>query len=180
MINGPIPGESLTGEPKGHNWERPPQIVDPEEAILMHLSRLQDEDKMNIVLDALEFGEIDLYTLTQGIMRSAVANGVHTVDVGLIAAPLVHEFIKQTADAVGVEYDDGINIDKKREDAQSNRSALKARKKLKEMGVRPSESFDREEDEVVETLEEVVEEVTEEPKKPTKRGLGARPVKGEK
>lgn len=172
MIDGPIPGESLTKEPKGYNWERPPEIVDPEEAILMHITRLQDEDRMNTVLDALEFGMVDLYTLTKGIMRSAVANGIHSIDVGLIAAPIVHEFIKQTADAVGVEYDDGINQDKQREKDQYNRMLLKARQKLDKMDIGPA-NFQR--DDVVE--EDAVEEVMEfEPQEdmPMKKGLGAR------
>ena len=173
MIDGPIPGESLTKEPKGYNWERPPEIVDPEEAILMHITRLQDEDRMNTVLDALEFGMVDLYTLTKGIMRSAVANGIHSIDVGLIAAPVVHEFIKQTADAVGVEYDDGINQEKQKEKDQYNRAMLMAKKKLDSMDLTPAGDFQR--DDVVE--EDAVEEVMEfEPQEevPVKKGLGAR------
>lgn len=174
MIDGPIPGESLTKEPKGFNWERPPEIVDPEEAILMHITRLQDEDRMNTVLDALEFGMIDLYTLTKGIMRSAVANGIHTIDVGLIAAPVVHEFIKQTADSLGLEYDDGINQDKQREKDQHNREVLKARKKLEEMNLTPSEDFERDTEVEVESFEDVVEVDSQTEEMPVKKGLMVR------
>ena len=180
MINGPIPGESLTKEPKNYAWERPPEVTDPEEAIMMHISRLQNEDRMNTVLDALEFGMVDLQTLVKGIMRSAVANGVHTIDVGLIAAPIVHEYIKQTADALDIEYDDGINIDKKREKDSQMRTALMARKKLKSMDITPSKTFERDdvvEDNAAETVMEV-ENVQE--TKPKGKGLGARPSKGMK
>jgi len=180
MINGPIPGESLTKEPKNYAWERPPEVTDPEEAIMMHISRLQNEDRMNTVLDALEFGMVDLQTLVKGIMRSAVANGIHTIDVGLIAAPIVHEYIKQTADALDIEYDDGINIDKKREKDSQMRTALMARKKLKSMDITPSKTFERDdvvEDNAAETVMEV-ENVQE--AKPKGKGLGARPSKGMK
>jgi hypothetical protein len=180
MINGPIPGESLTKEPKNYAWERPPEVTDPEEAIMMHISRLQNEDRMNTVLDALEFGMVDLQTLVKGIMRSAVANGVHTIDVGLIAAPIVHEYIKQTADALDIEYDDGINIDKKREKDSQMRTALMARKKLEKLDLTPKETFERDdvvEDDAVETIMEE-QEVPEE--KPMSKGLGARPSKGDK
>lgn len=180
MINGPIPGESLTKEPKNYAWERPPEIVDPEEAIMMHISRLQNEDRMNTVLDALEFGMVDLQTLVKGIMRSAVANGIHTIDVGLIAAPIVHEYIKQTADALDIKYDDGINIDKKREKDSQMRTALMARKKLDAMDLTPSKTFER--DDVVEedAAEEVMEVESIQEEKPMKKGLGARPNKGDK
>jgi hypothetical protein len=176
MINGPIPGESLTGEPKNYAWERPPEITDPEEAILMHITRLQSEDRMNTVLDALEFGMIDLQTLVKGIMRSAVANGVHTIDVGLIAAPIVHEYIKQTADAVGIEYDDGINLEKKKEKDQAMRSSLMAQKKLKSMGIESDKSFERD-DVVEEDAAETVMEVQPVEEKPQRKGLGVRPMK---
>lgn len=173
MIDGPIPGESLTHEPKGFNWERPPEIVDPEEAIMMHISRLQNEDKMNTILDALEFGMVDLYTLTKGIMRSAVASGVHSIDVGLIAAPVVHEYIKQTADALDIEYDDGINQDEKREKDKQMRASLMAAEKLKKMDMEPSGDFER--DSMVE--EDAEEKIMEEefiPEEPKGKGLMSR------
>lgn len=176
MINGPIPGESLTGEPKGYAWERPPEITDPDEAIIMHLSRLQDEDRMNTVLDALEFGMVDLSTLVKGIMRSAVANGIHTIDVGLIAAPLVHQFIKRTADELKIDYDDGVNKEQLKEEDDYNRQLLRAKKQLEEMGYSGDESFER--DDVVE--EDAAETIQSETVESTpKKGLMSRPNKGE-
>ena len=87
QFNAPIPGQSLTTEPKGFPWERPPEIVDPEEAIQMHLTRLSDPKKLSAVLDLIELEGLDVYTLTKGIMRGAVAGGIHSIDVGLIVAP---------------------------------------------------------------------------------------------
>ena len=40
QFNGPIPGQSLTEPPGKHRYERPPEIVDPQEALDMHLSRV--------------------------------------------------------------------------------------------------------------------------------------------
>lgn len=174
MIDGPIPGESLTHPPKNYNWERPPEITDPEEAIIVHLSRLQDEDRMNIVLDALEFDALDLTTLVKGMMRSAVANGIHNIDVGLIAAPVVHEYIKQTAESLDIEFDEGLGVEEEREKQANTRTTLMAQKKLKKLKMEPDEEFDR--DEVVEEgVSEEAMEVTPEKSKGSGKGLGSRP-----
>ena len=177
MISAPIPGESLTTKPKNFPWERPPEVTDPEAAILMHITRLQDEDRMNSVLDALEFGEIDLKSLVKGLMRSAVSNGIHTIDVGLIAAPVVHEFIKQTAEALDIEYDEGFTTEKEREKTHSNRAVLMAKKELKAMGITEQKPFDRDTVEEEVSLEDVTDFEEEETvmEEPVRKGLGARP-----
>jgi len=150
-MNAPIPGESLTGAPKAHAWERPPEMVDPEEVIQMHIMRLQDEDRMNAVLDALEFEAVDLYTLVKGLMRSAVANGIHSIDLGLLAAPVVHEYIKQTAEALDIEFDEGLSRDKDRKKSDDMRAVMKAKKMLKGMDMEP-EPFNR--DDIEESSDE--------------------------
>lgn len=175
MMNAPIPGQSLTTPPKSFPWERPPEITKPEAAIMMHITRLQDEDRMNAILDAMEFGEIDLQTIVKGIMRSAVASGIHTIDVGLIAAPVVHEFIKQTADKLNIEYDEGFATEKEREKAAKNRASLLAQKKIKKMGLLDKKPFNRDDVEEEVTLEEVTEFEDTGQDKVKPKGLGARP-----
>jgi hypothetical protein len=160
----PIPGQSLTGRPKNYPWERPPEITDPEVATQMHLMRLSEPKRLSTLFDALEFGVTDLYTLVKGIMRSAVANGIHTVDVGMIAAPVVHEFVKQAADKAGIEYDDGLDDGTEEQQRKRMRAALMAQKKLQKMDIKPP---------VPKQEEEPMEEtVVEEP--PKRRGLMAR------
>lgn len=129
----PIPGESLTSAPKAAPWERPPEIVDPEEAIEMHLSRLSDPERMQSVVDALELG-VDIKSLTTGLLRSAVANGIHTVDVSLLVAPVVHEFIKKTAEDAGIEYDEGLVDEENEKSRRRQIEHAKAKRKLKKAG----------------------------------------------
>ena len=105
---GPIPGQSLTTAPKAYPWERPPEITDPEEAMQYHLDRLSQPDNLGTLLDLVELEDMDVYTITKGLMRGAVANGIHTIDVGLLVAPVVHEFVKQAAVAYGLTPDDGF------------------------------------------------------------------------
>lgn len=130
-LSAPIPGESLTGAPRNYPWERPPEITDPEEAIQMHLSRLNDPDKLEAIMNGLEMGSIDIYNLTQGIMRSAVAQGIHTIDVGLLAAPVVHEYIKRSADKLGIEYDEGLENKEEKAKYERAMAAARAKKMLK-------------------------------------------------
>ena len=106
----PLPGQSLTTSPRNAPYERPPEIVDPEDALMVHLTRLNKPEAMKSVISFVEAG-IDLQTLVEGITRNAVMNGVHTIDVSLIVAPVIHEFIRNTLDMVGVEYDEGFDED---------------------------------------------------------------------
>ena len=103
----PIPGQSLTGAPGNYPWERPPEITDPEEVVQMYLTKLSDKEKTEAILDLVEM-DTDIRTITEGILRAGVAGGVHSIDASLIVAPVIHEFIKQTADVAGVEYDEGL------------------------------------------------------------------------
>ena len=56
----PIPGQSLTTEPKNMPFERPPEIVDPIEALDMHIENIS---KVEALEDAFYFLEQGL-TLT--------------------------------------------------------------------------------------------------------------------
>lgn len=163
-LSGPIPGQSLTTTPKNYPWERPPEINDPEEAIQMHITRLSDPDMLEDVLNAIEFEDLDIQTVVMGIMRGAVANGIHSIDVGLVVAPVVHEFIKQAAKAFGITAEDGfedkVAKDRKKQYIVNSR----AKKVLKEMGAAPKEV----------AKEIVAEEQREAPPVKAAKGLMAR------
>lgn len=123
-----IPGQSLTVEPRNAPYERPPEIVDPEEAIYAHLDNLNNPDAIEDLMFFLELG-VDIKTLTEGILRSAVLEGIHTVDVSLIIAPTIHEYIKSTADMLDVSYDEGFD-DLDRDEITYNRRTLLVTKEL--------------------------------------------------
>ena len=136
MFDRPIPGQSLTSTPKNAPYERPPEVVDPEQALQIHLDHLTNPDRMEDAMFYLEMG-IDLVTLVEGILRSAVMEGIHTVDVSLIIAPVIHEYIKSTADLLGVEYDEGFENKKGKERQGYVRNAALAERKMRKMGVEP-------------------------------------------
>ena len=126
LFSAPIPGQSLTAEPKSRPYERPPEITDPEDALRLHLTRLNNVERLDTAMMLLDKG-VDVRSLTEGILRSAVAEGIHSIDVSLIIAPTVHEFISDVADEVGIEYKSGFEKDEQEEDQKEMsmvRSAL--------------------------------------------------------
>ena len=53
---------------------------------------------------ALE-NDFPLSTLVRGIYMNGVMEGLHSIDVGLLIAPVLHEVIKSTAKTYGVEFE---------------------------------------------------------------------------
>lgn len=103
MINGPIPGQSLTKTPRNALYERPPEITDPNDAILWHMRKIADPERLDNLLFTLEYG-LPVKHATQAALTYAVARGVHSIDISLIIAPVIHKFIASTADEAGIDY----------------------------------------------------------------------------
>ena len=166
----PIPGQSLTDSPKNAPYERPPETADPMEAIDIHLANLTKEGAMEDVLYFLEMG-VDLQTMVQGILRSGVVAGIHSLDVSLIIAPVVHEYIKGFADASELEYDEGFDDKEANEVISYQRDVARAKKILdkmkEEQGMAPMPEPEMEPEMEPEEPEMVEEE-------PVKTGLMAR------
>ena len=99
-----LPGQSLTAEPKNAPYENPPEMTNPDDAVMWHLERLTEEDRMEALFDILELG-MDVVTITEGLLRGAVMEGRHSVDVSMIIAPIIHEFVVSSAKQAGIEYE---------------------------------------------------------------------------
>ena len=172
MFDRPPAGYSLTQEPKGAPFENPPEMSDPTEAARYHLDRLSDPELIEDAMFFLEQG-LDIMSLVQGILRGAVMQGQHSIDVSLIIAPILHEFIKQAADATDTPYEEGFDNKKSRAVIKYRRNVAKARAELAKLDIkpdRPSEDVpnksmivgDESEDEVMEMMEENIEEIEKE------------------
>ena len=116
----------------------------------------------------LEMG-MDLVTLTEGYLRSAVMAGVHSIDVSLIVAPVVHEYIKSTADTLGVEYEEGFEDKEATKRARYARNAMLAKDKMEKAGVSPKETARQ-----IQESEPMAEEPMMEMPQEAPRGLMAR------
>lgn len=115
-MDGPIPGQSLTREPRNAPYERPPEITDPNEAVIWHMKKLSDPERLDNLLFTLEYG-LPVKHATQAALTVAVSQGIHNIDVSLIIAPVIHKFIASTAEEAGISYlDDFENAEMKEED----------------------------------------------------------------
>ena len=123
---------------------------------------------MEDALYFLEFG-VDLVTLVQGILRAAVMEGIHSIDVSLIIAPVLHEHIKGFADAVGLEYEEGFENKEGKKVLSYRRDVARAKEMLKKIEEEEDASSP---DVIAEAVEESEPEI--EKQEPVKTGLMAR------
>tara|TARA_B100001939_G_scaffold25753_3_gene20851 strand:+ start:11404 stop:11943 length:540 start_codon:yes stop_codon:yes gene_type:complete len=157
LFDRPVPGQSLTTTPKNMPYERPPEVTDPDEALAIHLAKLSDADTLEDIMYLLEI-DIDIQTIVEGITRSAVMAGIHSVDVSLIVQPTMHEFIRTAADALDVEYKTGFEKEDRSQLRKDRASAL-SNKKLEKMGINIEETLAQVDmEEVKERPEEEAEE----------------------
>ena len=124
FLEAPIPGQSLTDEPKNWPWENPPEMVDPDEVTKYYINKLADEEVMDD-LSVLFGGDMPVAPFVKTLMTTGVMNGLHSVDVSLIVAPVIHEFIKASMTTYGIKVRDDIeDPEEKLKERERNRLAL--------------------------------------------------------
>ena len=130
LVDGPIPGMGLTHEVGGRPWQKPPQYNTVEEALEYYIPRFSDPKVVDQLLDVMELG-IPLTTIADAMQSSAVMEGMHTIDVGILAMPVLIEMMAYIGDESGVEYDLGLEerID---DDEISDTKIALAMKKVRE------------------------------------------------
>ena len=176
-IMAPIPGMSLTREPGNAPWEQPPLHETPEKALAFYLDRLDDEEKLDDLLFALEAGYpidamVDLLT-SYGVME-----GYHTFDVKMLISPILHEYILNLAEASGIEYTEflGPSKEERMKEKDKKRTKTLLLKSLSSGSTTPSEeSVDKAED-LMEEDDGMSEEDNEEEDKPISSPLIKRRV----
>jgi hypothetical protein len=103
VFNGPIPGESLTAEPGNYPWEQPPLHADPMDALEYHMEQLTDEAVTDNVLGMIDLG-VPISVITSTMLRTAVMEGIHSVDVKMLLMPALTLQLKALAEVAGIDY----------------------------------------------------------------------------
>jgi len=133
LIQGPIPGQSLTDLPKNSPWENPAEITEVSDVAKHYIERLADDDIMDDLTIVFKLGG-DLKTVTETIMMTGAMNGVHTVDAGMLAGPVVASFIKIAMEGYGIETPEtGVSSEEKAE-AKTYARVLKLVEMAREKG----------------------------------------------
>lgn len=158
MLDGPIPGQSLVAELGARPWQSPPQYTTVDEAVEYYMSRMTSEEFMMEAVDVLESG-VSVATLANTIQLSSVMEGKHTLDIGILVAPLLMELLMMLGDSAGIEYNTGLNDP----DAKKTRPSFFA-KFLKKYNKALQET----------SIDEIIEEEREEEEQEKPSGLMAR------
>lgn len=103
IFNRAIPGMSLTTEPGNRPWENPPMYSTVAGATEYYTERLTEKEISSAIAEALDKG-IPVNSATQLITTSSAMNGIHSIDVGLLVAPVVRELVMLAGDTHKVDY----------------------------------------------------------------------------
>jgi len=107
QFSAPIPGQSLTTEPKNRPWENPPKYNTDEEALQFYLEQLEVPDRIEHLIQLLDAG-LPVADLVDTLTLSGVMEGLHTIDVAVIISPALYELISGIGEAAGIEFKNGI------------------------------------------------------------------------
>ena len=99
----PIPGMSLTKEPGNWPWEQPAMYVELPDVIDYYSERLTEDAAFDGIVEALK-NDATVTDLTNVVIKAGVMKGIHTIDVGMLAFPVIAEIIKTVGDIAGVGY----------------------------------------------------------------------------
>jgi len=105
LFQAPVPGQSLTDEPRNAPWENPPDLNTVEEAAEYYIKRLSKEKALDDMSLVFQLGG-DLDTVTETVVTMGTMKGVHSVDVQMLVKPVVAEYIRLAMSTYGVDVQD--------------------------------------------------------------------------
>lgn len=171
-FDAPIPGMSLTTEPGNRPWEQPPRFSDVEDVIEHYIDRIGDESRTDELLAILE-QKIPVNMLVDTLVSAGVMEGVHTVEAGLLAAPVISEYVQAVADIEGVDY---VVSSEDRTKGLSRAKTLKYKKMIEAEIQKEYDDDARSSLFMTDGEEPAMEEEAMPQEEPKSRGLMARPV----
>lgn len=99
----PIPGQSLTGELGAYPWEQPAKYNTPEEAIDFYISRLANMDISMDLFESINDG-LPITTAVDVLVAGGNMDGLHTMDVATLAAPVLAEFVVAVCEKLDLNF----------------------------------------------------------------------------
>lgn len=99
----PIPGMSLTVEKGNRPWEQPPQYTTTTEVVDFYTKQLTNIDKMEEIASILK-RNVPIDLIVESMVTFGMMKGKHTVDAGMLVAPILVELIITIAEMYGVDY----------------------------------------------------------------------------
>ena len=107
-FDAPIPGMSLTTEVGNRPWQNPPRYANTKDVVEYYIERMSTDEVSDMLVDVAETG-IPLTTIANSIQMYGVMEGIHSVDSGILALPIIMEMMLLSVDAAGIEYNSGMS-----------------------------------------------------------------------
>ncbi len=99
----PIPGQSLFSAPGERPWERPSELNTVDEALSFYFTSMRDPEIIDDIMTVVDMG-IPLEPIVKTMYMSSVMRGLHNLDVGLIVAPVLSEFLAAVAKSYDIDF----------------------------------------------------------------------------
>ena len=99
----PIPGQSLFTTPNERPYERPSELDTVDDALSYYFTNLRDPEIIDDLMTVVDMG-IPLQPIVKTLYMSSVMNGIHNLDVGLIVAPVLSEFLAAVAKSYEIDF----------------------------------------------------------------------------
>ena len=106
-LKAPIPGMGLTSERGSRPWQRPPEFASVEDAAPLYIKALGSRGFIDMFADSVDAG-LPITTLADMMIQTAVMEGKHSIDVGILISPLVVEMLITLAESADMEYTSGL------------------------------------------------------------------------
>ena len=103
MFGAPIPGQSLFTTPNERPYERPSELDTVDDALSYYFTNLRDPEIIDDLMTVVDMG-IPLQPIVKTLYMSSVMNGIHNLDVGLIVAPVLSEFLAAVAKSYEIDF----------------------------------------------------------------------------
>jgi hypothetical protein len=94
---------SLTTEPGNRPWEQPPKFTEVGEVIDFYSDKITTAEVMDNIATLLEEG-MPALNIANVLIKNGLMIGVHSVDTGFLATPVVVELIKSIAAIYDIGY----------------------------------------------------------------------------
>lgn len=103
-FDAPIPGQSLADTPGKHNWEKPPEITNVDDALMTVLTRLEDDLKVQKSYDQLITLGMPIESIVNTISFGGFVEGLWAVDVAELLKPPLQAALMLYADEKQLPY----------------------------------------------------------------------------
>lgn len=102
MLEAPIPGQSLTELPRNAPYERPAEYDTVEDTLSYYMKKVVEEETIDDIAVLFQVG-MDLRSFCKTLVMTGAMNGLHTVETGMLAAPMLGTFLKSVLLDYGIE-----------------------------------------------------------------------------